>query len=215
MKKIVLAILITLPLITISAGESTFRVEVKLPKGRSRAITMKISDVESSEAYFNSLGRLSYDELYRRLYSFDYDKMAPLAELFREEQKRQNWSNKRLLKRAALFVQSLTFRRPRALFTDRRRRENYYDLYTPVQTLYLKEGDCDSKTLLLAIIIDRLGYETELLISDKMKHVILRVNLPGYDLPFYIDTTLPGMSGRLPAIFFKAGDWRVVKLNKN
>ena len=55
------------------------------------------------------------------------------------------------------------------------------DMLSPLTTAIRREGDCDSRGLLYAILLNSLGYETILLVSSEYSHSMaaVRLNKPG------------------------------------
>ncbi|MDA3940232.1 MAG: DNA/RNA non-specific endonuclease, partial [Spirochaetia bacterium] len=56
--------------------------------------------------------------------------------------------------------------------------ENDYGIFTPTEVLYKNAGDCDSKSVLAAILLQDMGYDTVLYYSKEYKHVMLGINVP-------------------------------------
>ena len=53
------------------------------------------------------------------------------------------------------------------------------DITSPLDSLYSFTGDCDSRTLLLTIILHQIGIDAVLLVSTKYKHSAIGINLGG------------------------------------
>jgi hypothetical protein len=53
-----------------------------------------------------------------------------------------------------------------------------YGVYSPIEFLYFREGDCDTRTLLLYTLLDHFGYDVILLTSSYYKHSIIGVDIP-------------------------------------
>ena len=63
------------------------------------------------------------------------------------------------------------------------------DLQSPLQTLLTATGDCDSLGLLYCIILDYLGIESILLVSNEYAHSIVGVDVPGEGARFQYEET--------------------------
>ena len=72
----------------------------------------------------------------------------------------------------------------------------------PVETFVDGTGDCDDKTLLLAGLLSREGYDVAILMFEPEKHVALGIR--SADLPYrdtgyaFVETTSPGFIGMVP-----------------
>lgn len=86
-------------------------------------------------------------------------------------------SRRRTLELAAGFVQSLEYAIP----------ENYLQLYAPPRLLALGRGDCDSRSLFLALLLEDLGYDAVLLLSPHYRHAMVGVRCEWCEGPRYRD----------------------------
>jgi len=72
----------------------------------------------------------------------------------------------------------------------------------PVETFVDKNGDCDDKTLLLAGLLSREGYDVAVLLFDAEKHVAIGIKSDGIEYKntgyAYVETTAPGFIGMVP-----------------
>jgi hypothetical protein len=48
----------------------------------------------------------------------------------------------------------------------------------PVETLFQREGDCEDTSILLAAILDEMGYNVALLLFEEFDHIGLGVSIP-------------------------------------
>lgn len=75
----------------------------------------------------------------------------------------------------------------------------------PVETFVDAAGDCDDKTLLLAALLSREGYDVTVLLFEPEKHVALGIR--SADIPYgdtgyaYTETTAAGLIGMVPDEF--------------
>jgi len=96
------------------------------------------------------------------------DWLEPLAKLFRsggghagtklEDQRR--WEITSVIR----FVQGMKYERPY---------ERAHDVRPPEQVLSMRGGDCDSKSLLAAVLLHRLGYHTGVIVLEQYLHAVL------------------------------------------
>jgi hypothetical protein len=72
----------------------------------------------------------------------------------------------------------------------------------PVETLVEGDGDCDDKTLLLAGLLAREGYDVAIMLFEPEKHVALGLRTTGPDYEgtgyAYVETTTGGFIGMVP-----------------
>ncbi len=72
----------------------------------------------------------------------------------------------------------------------------------PVETFVEGMGDCDDKTLLLAALLAREGYDVAVLMFEPEEHVALGIR--SADIPYrdtgyaFVETTVPGYLGQVP-----------------
>ncbi|MBN2247332.1 MAG: hypothetical protein JW733_01390 [Coriobacteriia bacterium] len=72
----------------------------------------------------------------------------------------------------------------------------------PVETFVESAGDCDDKTLLLAALLSREGYDVAVLMFEPEQHVALGIR--SQDLQYrdtgyaFVETTVPGYVGQVP-----------------
>ncbi len=106
--------------------------------------------------------------VYKIIISNNENRLTNLAYAFSWFQEKNELSDRETLEIIIDFIQQIPYEIP----------DNYYGLYSPAEVLYLNAGDCDSKTLLAALILKQLGYDTALFYSNKYAHVMLGLNVP-------------------------------------
>ncbi len=55
-----------------------------------------------------------------------------------------------------------------------------WGMTSPLEFLYTKKGDCDSRTVLVYTILKKFGYDVVILNSDLYRHSMIGINLPPY-----------------------------------
>jgi hypothetical protein len=145
-------------------------------------------------------------EYYRRRYrtgvygsyvsdSYDDEYVQSLADEFRAYGERNDLSEREVVDHAMVFVQNLRYA------TDEV--GTGFDEYPkyPVETLVDRGGDCEDTSVLLASLLEALGYDIVLLALYDANHMALGVagdDLPGayYEFDgrryYYVETTAPG-----------------------
>jgi len=53
------------------------------------------------------------------------------------------------------------------------------DFVPPLTAAFEQRGDCDSRAMLMAIILERLGIDSVLMVSREYSHAMLAVDVPG------------------------------------
>lgn len=118
---------------------------------------------------------------WRRFYQFIYrdsfhrldDVFTGFAKTFMEDQVSREKIPQELLK----WVQSFKYEEY----------QNLTDLRVPIDAVSQKVGDCDGRGLVLMILLERLGFESILLISSTYHHSMVGVNIPGPGYYFALD----------------------------
>lgn len=133
--------------------------------------------------------------------------VVPLAKAFADYQAANQLDPRTTIDLVISWVQHITYRLPD---------DENFGLLPPARVAAEGWGDCDSKTLLAALILDELGVETVVLHSDTYKHAALGVDLPGDGQRFsfgrrkylYVEVTSPGWQvGTMPPEVSSARLW--------
>lgn len=96
------------------------------------------------------------------------ERLNNLASSFLWFQEKNELSDREILQVIIDFIQQIPYEIP----------DNYYGLYSPTDVLYRNAGDCDSKSVLAALILKKLGYDTAIFYSDEYRHAMLGINVP-------------------------------------
>lgn len=127
--------------------------------------------------------------------SYDDEYVRSLAAEFREYGEQQGLSARDVVDHVMVFVQTLTYAADEV--------GTGFDEYPkyPVETLVDRGGDCEDTSVLLASLLEALGYDTVLLALYDANHMALGVasgDFSGYGYEFdgqryyYVETTAPG-----------------------
>lgn len=145
------------------------------------------SRYKNDQVYF---AKLMWHEIYKRIYWQAYDKFDNIIKGFDEV-----FINEKMIDRDKVyfiisFVQNIEYKRPGGEF----------DLLPPLGTLATRFGDCDTKALLLYIILEKVGVDCVMYWSFQYKHAMLGVNINsrgnykshnGRNY-YFVETTYPG-----------------------
>lgn len=138
--------------------------------------------------------------------------IAPLTDLFRQQQRRAGLDTRALAELVVTFVQNIPYRLPT---------ETYFELLPPELVVADGSGDCDSKAVLAAMMLKELGIGTAMLYSRNLAHAALGVALPGTGTSFsagrtkylFVEVTYPGWAiGIIPPQYDKPKLWEVLPL---
>ena len=150
--------------------------------------------------------------VWARIYQIVYEKSFPqlktIAVGFNEVFKNENMSDKDKLLFVVSFVQNIKYDRPGGTL----------DLLSPLTTLAKMFGDCDTKAILLYVLLERMGIDCAMMWSQKYKHAMLGVRIStrgNYKIFngkkfYFLETTHPGWAiGDLPPDFKNKRFWFV------
>lgn len=87
---------------------------------------------------------------------------------FQNISKKKYYSDKEFADVIVSCIQSMDYVRP----------YNDCDIYAPLELLRLQRGDCDSKTVLLALLLNRFGYDVIIINDLPNSHSMLAINMP-------------------------------------
>jgi hypothetical protein len=98
------------------------------------------------------------------------------------------------------------------------------DLFPPLGTIAYRFGDCDSKALLLYVILEKMGVDCAMLWSHNYKHAMLgiKVNGRGKFLTangkkyYFLEATYPNWDvGELPPEFSNIKFWFISEIDSD
>lgn len=148
---------------------------------------------------------------YGRMYRKSRPHFDSLAEGFRDLFQKEGFSNREKLDFLITFVQNIRYERP----------GGQLDVLPPLVTLSRRYGDCDTKSLLLYVMLEKFGYDCVILWSQHYKHAMLGIYDGGsgeyksYDgrKYYFVETTYPGWAvGQLPPKWDNTRYWYAIKL---
>ena len=110
------------------------------------------------------------------------------------------------------FVQNIKYDRPGGAL----------DLFAPLGTIAKRFGDCDTKALLLYVLLERMRIDCAMMWSQYYKHAMLGVKIPtngDYKIYngkkyYFLETTYPGWKiGDLPPDFNNKRLWYILEID--
>ncbi len=180
-----------------------------------------------------------YSELYGKLVKFCSPKMVNIFKTFEIIQKNKKLNQEEFAEMVVTFIQSI----PYTLILDKSAKdainqggfaadyikekkpyvENIkFGLQSPIEFLYNKKGDCDTRTVLAYTILKRFGYDVAIL--NCKTHSMLGLNIPAHGTSlnmrgkkyYFWETTAFGWQlGQMTDQFKHEKNWAVVLASKN
>jgi len=156
--------------------------------------------------------RIVWAEVYRRIYNHSFLRMNSILKAFNEIFLVENFDDRDKIYFVITFVQNITYDRPGGVL----------DLFPPLGTIAYRFGDCDSKTMLLYIILEKMGIDCAMLWSYNYKHAMLgmKVNGRGNFLTangkqyYFLETTYPNWDvGIIPPEFNNTKFWFISEID--
>jgi hypothetical protein len=136
--------------------------------------------------------------------------VAGIAQAFQNYQTQQNLDARTTIELVISWVQHITYKLPD---------NEPFGLLPATRVAAEGWGDCDSKTMLAALVLDQLGVETVLLHSETFKHAALGVAVPAQgdswmyngDRYYFVEVTAPGWAiGTMPPDVATPRAWKVI-----
>jgi len=156
--------------------------------------------------------------IYQIVYERSFPQLKNIAEGFNKVFRNENLLDKDRVLFVISFVQNIRYDRPGGAL----------DLLAPLGSLAKRFGDCDTKAILLYVLLERMGIDCAMMWSQKYKHAMLGVRIStrgNYKIfngkkYYFLETTHPGWAiGDLPPDFKNKRFWFVnevdSKLNLN
>ena len=167
------------------------------------------------ERYYNdplTEARVVWAEVYRKVFFNSSPKMKTVLEGFNKIFIAENFDVRDKVYFVITFVQNIKYDRPGGTL----------DLFPPLGTIAYRFGDCDSKAMLLYVILEKMGVDCAMLWSYNYKHAMLgiKVNGRGNSLTangkkyFFLETTYPNWEvGEIPPEFNNVKFWFISEID--
>jgi hypothetical protein len=156
--------------------------------------------------------RIVWAEVYRRVFYYSAPKMNTVIEGFNKIFIDENFEDRDKVYFLITFVQNIRYDRP----------GGELDLFPPLGTIAYRFGDCDSKAMLLYVILERMNVDCAMLWSYNYKHAMLgiKVNGRGNFLTangknyYFLETTYPNWNvGEIPPEFGNTKFWFISEID--
>ncbi len=156
--------------------------------------------------------RIVWAEVYRRVFYYSAPKMNAVINGFNKIFIDENFEDRDKVYFMITFVQNIRYDRP----------GGELDLFPPLGTIAYRFGDCDSKAMLLYVILERMNVDCAMLWSYNYKHAMLgiKVNGRGNFLTtngkkyYFLETTYPNWNvGEIPPEFGNTKFWFISEID--
>ena len=156
--------------------------------------------------------RVVWAEVYHRVFYHSVSQMSAVLDGFNKIFINENFDARDKIYFIITFVQNIKYGRPGGML----------DLFPPLGTIAYRFGDCDSKTMLLYVILEKTGVDCAMLWSYNYKHAMLgiKVNGRGNFLVangkkyYFLETTYPNWEvGEIPPEFNNIKFWFISEID--
>ena len=158
--------------------------------------------------------RVVWAEVYRRIFVHSSPQIKTVLEGFNKIFLEEKFEIRDRVSFVITFVQNINYERPGGSL----------DLFPPLGTLAYRFGDCDSKALLLYVILERMGIDCAMMWSYNYKHAMLGIRLSAggeYLIAngkkyYFLETTYPQWNvGEIPPEFSNIKFWYISEIDVN
>jgi hypothetical protein len=158
---------------------------------------------------------------YQDMYNKNYRRVSNMVEWFRGKAKADGWSAYDLADQVVKCIQVIPYERPYNVITDTDQAANALDYFTPNEVAWYNKGDCDTKSMLIVMLLRQLGYDAVIYYSAHYEHAMAGVSLNATGTSktyqgkkyYFIESTYPGWSiGDLPPDFGEPDYWTLVPI---
>ena len=156
--------------------------------------------------------RIVWTEVYRRVYNQSSLQITPVLHGFQNIFEKENFDDRDKIYFVITFVQNIKYERPGGVL----------DLFPTLGTIAYRFGDCDSKAMLLYVILERMGVDCAMMWSYNYKHAMMgiKVNGRGNFLTangkkyYFLETTYPSWDvGEIPPEFNNTKFWFISEID--
>ncbi|MCG8572497.1 MAG: hypothetical protein MJB14_20380 [Spirochaetes bacterium] len=162
-----------------------------------------------------------WKKFYQEVYDKNFYRVTPIVEWFVEQAEINRWSSYELAIQVIQSIQQIPYERPYNIVVDKNQCSNQLDYLTPNQVAWYNQGDCDTKSMFIVLVLRRLGFDAVIFFSFKYSHAMAGININGSgeykeykNKKFYfIESTYPGWKiGDLPPQMGDTSYWRVIPI---
>ncbi len=171
------------------------------------------TDPHYTETFWARFFQDMYDKNYMRVYG--------MVAWFKEQAKANKWTSYELALQVIKCVQAIPYERPYKVIADKTQAAAVLDFFTPNEIAWYDKGDCDTKSMLIIMVLRQLGYDLVMYFSEHYQHAMAGINLNArgtyklYDGKkyYFVEATYPGWNiGDLPGEFGDPAKWSIVPI---
>ncbi len=175
-------------------------------------------DTENDPHYTQTFWARFFQDMYDK----NYVRVQSMVNWFKAEAGEKGWSGYELAVEVIKCVQAIPYERPYQVVDDKTQAAAVLDYFTPNEVAWYDKGDCDTKSMLLIMILRQLGYDLVLYFSESYEHAMAGINLNAKGTYktlngkkyYFVEVTYPGWNiGDLPDEFKDPSRWSVVSIN--
>jgi hypothetical protein len=156
---------------------------------------------------------------FQDMYDKNYVRVANMVDWFKQKAKEKKWSSYELAVEVIKCVQTIPYERPYQVVTDQTQAASVLDYFTPNEIAWYNKGDCDTKSMLILMVLRQLGYDLVMYFSEYYQHAMAGININAKGLYktyngnkyYFVEATYPGWNiGDLPQEFGDPAKWTLV-----
>jgi hypothetical protein len=160
-----------------------------------------------------------WSRFFQDMYNKNYIRVSTMVEWFKEKAKENKWSAYDLATEVIKCVQVIPYERPYQVVTDPAQAASVLDYFTPNEIAWYNKGDCDTKSMLIVMILRQLGFDMILYFSEYYQHAMAGININATGTfkisdgkkYYFVESTYPGWNiGDLPPDFGDPDNWAFV-----
>lgn len=162
----------------------------------------------NAAAAIDANGHEYWGKVYRKIINSNDHRLDNVARAFRDHGHELNLDRHDMATFVLSFVQHIPYRIP----------NNDLGLLAPPQSVREAYGDCDTKSLLYALILKKLGYDTVMYVNRGLSHAMAGVNtaatgkyLPYHGARYYFAETT-AIGHRIGQLRGSTSGWRLITL---
>ena len=152
--------------------------------------------------------------IYQIVYTSSFPTIISIADGFNQIFSSENLNGIDRVSFVISFVQHMKYERPGGTL----------DLLAPLGTLAKRYGDCDTKAMLIYVLLERMGVDCAMMWSHNYKHAMLGINISARGdykkfngkKYYFLETTYPGWAiGVLPPDFRNKRFWFINEIDSH
>jgi len=109
----------------------------------------------------------AWQRFFKMIYKDNYKRLESITELLKKEFKLNNLKDEEIVKTLLPWIQKYEYKRE----------GKEADFTSPLQTMFLSTGDCDSRAVLFVIILNQLNIDSIIFVSEEYHHSAAGINL--------------------------------------